>query len=77
MKGPLLPLRGAVILEQSEACPSAGTLSPQSQPIKVAALGLQLCHSAQELVPFEEFLQFTLSRAEKAQSLNAVFVTLS
>lgn len=51
VKGPL-PLHGAVIFEQSEVCPSTGNLSPQSQPIKVAARWLQLCHWTQELVPF-------------------------
>jgi len=53
-KGPLLSLHGAVIFEQSEVCPSAGTLLPQSQPIEVAVLWLQPCHWAQEPVPVEE-----------------------
>lgn len=62
VKGPLLPLHGAVIFKQSKVCPSSGTLSPQSQPIKVAALWLQLSRRAQELVPFEVFLQFLVAK---------------
>lgn len=38
VKGPLLPLHGAVIFEQSEVCPSAGTLSHQSQPTQELVL---------------------------------------
>ena len=75
--------------ERARVCPSAGTLSPQSQPIKsgrpmVAALSFGL----ENWFLFDEFLQFlvakvvlsqksTLYRAEKAQSFHAFLVTLS
>lgn len=62
VKGPLLPLHGAVIFEQREACPSAGTLSPQSQSIKVAARCSQLSHWAREWVPFEVLLHFIVAK---------------